>query len=75
MHRGPHLVEPKDNVRILPGTLAGQPHVKDKRIPTELVIDLADQGFPAEMIRRAYPALEDEDIRDAIDFEQELRAA
>jgi uncharacterized protein (DUF433 family) len=74
-NRGPHLVKPKDNVRILPGTLAGQPHVKHKRIPTELVVDLADQGFPPEMIRRAYPALEDEDIRDAIDFEQELRAA
>lgn len=68
-------MEPKDNVRILPGTLAGQPHVKDKRIPTELVVDLADQGFPPEMIRKAYPALEDEDIRDAIEFEQDLRAA
>jgi uncharacterized protein (DUF433 family) len=75
LRKGPHLVEPKANVRILPGTLAGQPHVKDKRIPTELVVDLADQGFPPEMIRRAYPALADEDIRDAIDFEWELRAA
>jgi uncharacterized protein (DUF433 family)/DNA-binding transcriptional MerR regulator len=71
----PNLWRPRDRVRIIPGTLSGQPHIAGKRVPTELIKDLADQGFPHAMIRRAYPTVGDEDIRDAISLEEELQPA
>jgi uncharacterized protein (DUF433 family) len=70
----PALVQPREHVSIAPGTLSGQPHVTGKRIPTDMVADMADQGFEIAMITEAYPSLEEADVRDAIAFEHGLAA-
>ena len=70
----PALAQPMEHVSIAPGTLSGQPHVTGKRVPTDIVADMADQGFVFSMIVAAYPSLDDAEVGDAVAFEHGLAA-
>ena len=65
-HAGPDLVRPRPRVRIVPGKLAGAPHVKDTRIETEALAALLHRGLDEMSINRLYPILEREDVHDAL---------
>jgi len=72
---GPDLVAPRPRVRIVPGKLAGAPHVKDTRVETEALAALLTRGLDSVKIQRLYPQLEREDVADALDLERQLQPA
>jgi uncharacterized protein (DUF433 family) len=70
--RGPHLHKPRPHLRIVPGKLAGAPHIERTRIETLTIAALQQRGFPPDKINRLYPDLEPDAIVEAIDLEQQL---
>jgi uncharacterized protein (DUF433 family) len=70
---GPDLVKPRPRLRILPGKLAGAPHVHDTRVETQALAALRVRGLDTPKIGRLYPILEHEDIEDALDLERQLQ--
>ena len=73
--RGPDLLEPRPLLRILPGKLHGEPHVLHTRISTAVLYELHREGYSDEQIRRMYPDVSDEALRQAIELEQALITA
>jgi uncharacterized protein (DUF433 family)/DNA-binding transcriptional MerR regulator len=71
-HIGPDLVKPRPNLRIIPGKLAGEPHVRWTRIPTQIVAALSKDGFATAEIIRLYPDLTPEVVAECIDLEEQL---
>lgn len=45
--KGPDLRVPHPHLRIVPGRVAGEPHLAHSRLTTRVVAALADRGFPA----------------------------
>jgi uncharacterized protein (DUF433 family)/DNA-binding transcriptional MerR regulator len=70
---GPNLVEPRPSLRIIPGKLAGEPHVAGTRIPSRSIAALADDGLATEQIGRLYPDLSQTNIRECLDLERQLQ--
>jgi uncharacterized protein (DUF433 family)/DNA-binding transcriptional MerR regulator len=70
--RGPHLHIPRPHLRIVPGKLAGSPHIERTRIETLTIAALRQRGFAPDKINRLYPDLERDAIIEAIDLEQQL---
>lgn len=71
--RGPHLQEPRPQLRIMPLKLAGSPHVQSTRIETRTLAALSRRGYPTERISLLYPAIDREAIDEALDLEQQLQ--
>lgn len=71
--RGPDLVAPRPRLRIVPGKLAGAPHVRETRIETQALAALGARGMGVQRIRALYPAIEVGDVEDALDLERELQ--
>ncbi|HEV2997770.1 MAG TPA: DUF433 domain-containing protein [Solirubrobacteraceae bacterium] len=71
--RGPDLVTPRPRLRIVPGKLAGAPHVHRTRIETEALAALRRRGLSVGKITALYPAIETADVEDALDLERELQ--
>ena len=72
--RGPDLREPRPTLRIVPGKLAGEPHVARTRIPTEMIAALDRRGFEQSAILDLYPSIRLDAVRDAIDLEEQLES-
>ena len=72
--RGPDLVRPRPELRILPGKLGGSPHVVGTRNETCAIAALADDDFSIEGIHSLYPYLTREQIAQSIDLERQLDA-
>ena len=70
--RGPHLVVPRPNLRIMPGKLGGEPHVEGTRLETRSIVALLNRGAGAEDVLALYPFLKRIDISEASDLEQQL---
>jgi len=70
---GPDLVTPRPRLRIVPGKLAGAPHVHRTRIETEALAALQRRGLSVSKITALYPAIQTADIEDALDLEHELQ--
>ncbi len=71
--RGPDLVTPRPRLRIVPGKLAGAPHVHRTRIETEALAALRRRGMTVGKITALYPAIDIADVEDALDLECELQ--
>jgi uncharacterized protein (DUF433 family) len=71
--RGPDLVAPRPRLRIVPGKLAGAPHVHRTRIETEALAALRRRGLIASKIVRLYPVIESADVEQALDLERQLQ--
>ena len=71
--RGPDLVQPRPRLRIVPGKLSGAPHVRQTRIETQVLAALGARGMSAQRIRSLYPAIEVDDVEQALDLERELQ--
>jgi hypothetical protein len=48
--KGPDLVRPKPELRIVPGKLSGSPHVAGTRVETTAIAALAKDGLDTERI-------------------------
>jgi uncharacterized protein (DUF433 family) len=72
--RGPDLNAPRPQLRIVPGKLAGSPHIERTRIETQALAALERRGIENAKIYRLYPMVSTEAVDDAIDLERELSA-
>lgn len=70
--RGPDLRMPRPHLRIVPGKLAGAPHVVHSRVETQSVAALAARGYEPGEIREMYPFLDLDGIVEAVELEQQL---
>lgn len=70
--RGPDLIRPRVELRIVPGKLSGSPHVAHTRLETRALAALAGDGYDNAAIRRLYPYLSMPQIEQALDLEQQL---
>jgi uncharacterized protein (DUF433 family) len=69
---GPDLTHPRPQLRISPGKLSGEPHVRDTRIETRVLAALDRRGFDERVIIDLYPGLSPEALADSIDLERQL---
>jgi uncharacterized protein (DUF433 family) len=72
--RGPDLSAPRPQLRIVPGKLAGSPHIERTRIETQALAALEHRGLEKAKIYRLYPSVSTDAVDDAIDLERELSA-
>lgn len=72
---GPDLIRPRPALRIVPGKLAGEPHVEGTRITSRMIAGLAGRGFDVERILKLYPRLTRAAAEQAVDLEESVRAA
>jgi uncharacterized protein (DUF433 family)/DNA-binding transcriptional MerR regulator len=70
--RGPDLIRPRPHLRIIPGKLSGEPHVRDTRIPSYSIYALHRSGYSGDAILSLYPGLEGPEVEEAIDLERSL---
>jgi uncharacterized protein (DUF433 family) len=71
---GPDLRVPRPHLRIVPGNVAGEPHLAHSRLTTRVVAALAGRGFSLEQIKALYPRDDPAGLREAIDLEGQLAA-
>lgn len=70
----PHLVTPSRHSSISPWVLAGDPCVRNSRIPTAAIFALStERQLPSEAIVDLYPGLTVEQVDDVTELEQRLR--
>jgi uncharacterized protein (DUF433 family)/DNA-binding transcriptional MerR regulator len=70
--KGPDLRTPRPHLRIVPGKLAGEPHVARSRVETQALAALSRRGMGTGKIAQLYPSLEAAAIDEAIDLERQL---
>jgi uncharacterized protein (DUF433 family) len=58
-------------ITVDPRRMGGVPCIRDLRIPVATVVDMVADGMAIEEILRAYPDLEEPDIREALRFAAE----
>lgn len=73
--RGPDLVRPRPHLRIVPGKVAGEPHLAGTRVTSLSIAALAERGFKLGAITAMYPDEDPRAIAEALDLEQDLAAA
>ena len=61
-----------DRITIVPGTFAGKPVIRGRRLAVEHVLDMLAAGDDPDTILRGYPWLEPEDIGACIRYQQWL---
>ena len=57
-----------DRITSNPGRVNGQPCIRDLRLTVRRVLELVGQYPNRDELRREFPELEDEDIRQALEF-------
>lgn len=70
--RGPNLVVPRPRLRIIPGKLAGAPHLQRTRLETEALAAIARRGVSNQNVYRLYPRFDPAAIDEALDLESQL---
>ena len=70
---GPHLLQPRPRLRIIPGKLGGEPHIRDTRIDTLTMAALAERGYTIGNILDLYPFLDSAGVEDSLDLERQLQ--
>lgn len=68
------LTQPRRYVEVNPGRLSGKPTVRGRRIPTELVADIAERPGGRETLKSDYD-LSDAEIEDVLGYEHDVREA
>lgn len=72
--RGPDLVRPGPNLRIIPGRVSGEPHLVGSRITTQVAAALHRNIADVEKIATLYPGFDASIFEEAIAFELSLAA-
>ncbi len=57
-----------ERITVDPNVMGGQPCIRGLRIPVSLIIKLIAAGNSIKDILRDYPELEEEDIKQALEF-------
>ena len=57
-----------DRITVDPGVMNGQPCIRGMRLTVKRVVSLAAQVLDREELRQDYPELDDEDIRQALEY-------
>jgi len=57
-----------DRITVEPGKMNGQPCIRGMRLTVRRVVLIAAQYLDREELRKDYPELEDEDIRQALAY-------
>lgn len=70
--RGPDLIAPRPQLRIVSGKLGGSPHVVHTRVESQALGALAESGLATAKIYRLYPDVPAAAIDDALDLERQL---
>ena len=70
--RGPDLIKPRPELRIVPGKVSGSPHVVHTRLETRALAALSTEGFGVDGIHRLYPSVTLGQIEQALDLEKQL---
>jgi uncharacterized protein (DUF433 family) len=70
--RGPDLIRPRPELRIVPGRISGSPHIVDTRLETRALAALKTDGFDLGAIHKLYPYVTSEQIAEALDLEAQL---
>lgn len=70
--QGPNLVAPRPQLRIVPGKLAGAPHLLHTRLETEALAAIAARSPEKENVYRLYPNFDRDAIDQALDLERQL---
>jgi len=60
-----------NRITVDPGRMGGVPCIRDLRIPVATVVDMVADGMTTDEICRAYPDLDEGDIREALHFAAE----
>lgn len=63
-----------DRITFNPQIMGGRVCIRGMRIPVSLVVNLVANGMTTEEILSEYPALEPEDIRQALQYAADLAA-
>jgi uncharacterized protein (DUF433 family) len=58
-------------ISVDPTRMGGVPCIRELRIPVATVVDMVADGMTIEEILRAYPDLDESDIREALRFAAE----
>jgi len=69
---GPNLMKPRPGLRIIPGKLAGEPHVEGTRIETRVLAALRRRGLEPDTIVDFYPGLTRLAVDQSLDLEKQL---
>ena len=72
--RGPDLLRPRPNLRIIPGRVSGEPHLAGSRITTQVAAALYRNITDVEKIAALYPGFGARIFEEAIEFEYSLAA-
>lgn len=72
---GPNLVRPRPHLRIVPGKVAGEPHLAGTRVTSLSIAALAMRGFKLRAITEMYPDEDPKAISEALELEQDLASA
>lgn len=72
--RGPDLRAPRPSLRIVPGKLAGEPHVANTRLETLAIAALSGRGFTVSQVCDFYPFAGKDAVEQAIDLEEQLNS-
>jgi uncharacterized protein (DUF433 family) len=59
-----------DHIVVDPEILVGKPVIKGTRIPVSLILNLLGNGYDIPHIREAYPDLDVEDIKAALQYSE-----
>lgn len=57
-----------DRITIDPDTMGGQPCIRGLRIPVSLIVRLLAAGKTAKDVLQDYPELEEEDVKQALEY-------
>lgn len=60
-----------NRITVNPNQMGGVPCIRGLRIPVATVVDMVADGLAVEEIIKAFPDLEQEDIRDALQYAAE----
>lgn len=71
-HEGPDLVRPRSDLRIVPGKVAGQPHIVRTRITSLAVRALWVAGYTMGQVCSLYPEQARASLEQAISLEDQL---
>jgi len=63
-----HSFREFDRMTFEPGKMGGRACLRGKRVTVSLIVNLSANGMTAEQIAEAYPYLEAEDVRQALQY-------
>lgn len=70
-HGGPDLIKPRPHLRMLPGKVAGEPHVVGTRITSSALASLIFEGYGRQQVASMY-GVSAEVVDEAQDLEKQL---